>query len=448
VDPKLSQTGALASGVPGSLAAYDFAASHYGHKSLKELILPAAEVAGRGFVLDAHYAGRLKAEEADLARFPSSKAVYFKRDGQLYAEGDTFRQPNLAATYRNIAAGGANWFYLGPFGRAVETWMKANGGIMTARDFETYHIALREPITTTYRGNQIISFPPPSSGGVHVAEILNILEAFDLKAMEEPSRIHVIAEAMKLAFADRAFWLGDSDFANVPRGLVDRAYAAGLAAKINLKHTTPVPDHGLPPGWQNKFFQKHTTHFSVADAEGNWVACTTTINTTFGSKVVIPGTGVVMNNQMDDFSAQPGVPNYFGLVGSEANAVGPGKRPLSSMSPTIVMKNGKPILALGAAGGPTIISQVVLALVNMLDLDMPPERAIAQPRWHHQWSPDQLQIEKSVSAATRAKLREMGHELKPANNIGATQIVGRTANGKKLVGVGDPRVPGATAKGW
>jgi gamma-glutamyltranspeptidase/glutathione hydrolase len=203
----------------------------------------------------------------------------------------------------------------------------------------------------------------------------------------------------------------------------------------------------MPPGWETNFFHKHTTHFSVADATGNWVACTTTVNTTFGSKVVIPGTGVVMNNQMDDFSAQPGVPNYFGLVGSEANAVAAGKRPLSSMSPTIVLRDGKPILALGAAGGPTIISQVLYALVNILDMGMSPEDAMLQPRLHHQWSPDELMVEKTMPLKLRTALAARGHAVGVTSAIGATQIVGRTKDGKEFVGVADPRASGE-AKGW
>ena len=234
-DTQLSQTGALASGVPGAVAVYDYAVKNFGKKKLSELILPAAEIADRGFRMDAHFAGRVKSEEQDLAKFASSRAVFFKPDGELYGEGDLFRQKDLAATYRNIAKDGADWFYRGPFGKAAGEWMKANGGIMTADDLRNYHIVLREAVVTPYRGYELITFPPPSSGGVHVTEMLNILEKFDLKSMNEVTRLHVIAEAMKLAFADRAFWLGDPDFAGVPRGLVDKKYAAGLAAKIDLK---------------------------------------------------------------------------------------------------------------------------------------------------------------------------------------------------------------------
>jgi gamma-glutamyltranspeptidase / glutathione hydrolase len=446
-DTELSQTGALASGVPGSLAAYDYAVRQFGRKSLKDLILPAADIAEHGFKVDSHYAGSLRSAQKDLARFASSRAVFLKPDGAPYTEGDLLRQPDLAATYRNIAAHGVDWFYRGPFAVVVEGWMKENGGIMTAEDLRAYHIVMREPVETDYRGYKLLAFPPPSSGGVHVAEILNILEHFNLKAMDEGTRMHVIAEAMKLAFADRAYWLGDPDQVQVPRGLVEKKYAAALARKIDLKHTKPVSGHGMPPDWAADVFRKHTTHFSVADSEGNWVACTATVNTGFGSKVVIPGTGVVMNNQMDDFSVQPGVTNFFGLVGAEANAVAPGKRPLSSMSPTIVLKDGKPILSLGAAGGPTIISQVVLELVNMLDLGMPPEVAIAQPRFHHQWSPDELEVEKSMPGELRSALIERGYKIKERSSIGVSQIVGRTADGTRFVGTPDPRALGS-AEGY
>jgi gamma-glutamyltranspeptidase/glutathione hydrolase len=325
--------------------------------------------------------------------------------------------------------------------------MRANGGLITARDLRDYKIELRKPLSSSYRGYQVAGFPPPSSGGVHVSQVLSILENFDLKSLDEPTRRHVIAEALKLAFADRAFWLGDPDFARVPRGLIEKAYARELAAGIDLNRTTPVPGHGTPPDWERDVFGKHTTHFSVADAEGNWVACTATINTTLGSKVVIPGTGVVMNNQMDDFSTQPGAANYFGLIGAEANAVAPRKRPLSSMSPTIVVKGGQPIIALGAAGGPTIISQVIEELVAMLDLGLSPTEALALPRIHHQWSPDELVVEKTLPLPLRTALAGRGHHLRTSAAIGTSQIVARSPDGKSFLGAADPRA-GGNAAGW
>ncbi len=445
-DTELSQTGALASGVPGELAVFDYAVRKFGKKKLSELILPAAKLAEEGFALNAAYAARLNSVAPDMAKFDAARAVFFK-DGKPLVQGDMLKQPDLAATYRAIAGQGSDWFYRGPFALATDKWMRANGGPLTATDFASYHIVLREPVATTYRGYKVVLFPPPSSGGVHVVEMLNILELFDLKSLDEATRLHVIAEVMKLAFADRAHWLGDPDFADVPRGLVSKKYAASLAKKINLARAIEVPSHGLPPNWENDLFKKHTTHFSVADAEGNWVACTATINTSFGSKVVIPGTGVVMNNEMDDFSVQPGVPNAFGLIGAEANVVAPGKRPLSSMSPTIVLKNGQPIIALGAAGGPKIISAVLMELVAMLDLGQSPTEAIAAPRIHHQWSPGELMVEQALPENLKTALAQRGHQIQELNALSVSQIVARSPDGKSFIGAADPRAAG-NAAGW
>ncbi len=444
--PQLSQTGALASGVPGELAAFAHAVSHFGKKSLGALILPAADLAERGFKLNASYAARLKSVERDMARFEAARAVFF-RNGRPLRKGDMLKQPDLAATYRAIAVQGVNWFYRGPFARATEQWMKANGGLLTAADFESYQCLPREPITTSYRGWQVITFPPPSSGGVHVAQMLNILEHFELKTLDEVTRLHVIAETMKLAFADRAHWLGDPGFAQVPRGLVSKEYAANLAQRIDLTRASAVPSHGEPPNWRTDVFKKHTTHFSVADAEGNWVACTATVNTSFGSKVVIPGTGVVLNNEMDDFSAQPGATNYFGLVGAAANAVAPGKRPLSSMTPTIVLNGGSPVLAIGAAGGPKIITAALMELVNLLDLGLSPKAALAAPRIHQQWLPDELMIEKKLPRQLQKALVARGHKLTVLRAMSVSQVVARSADGQGFVGAADPRA-GGTAAGW
>ncbi|MSU56816.1 MAG: gamma-glutamyltransferase [Pedosphaera sp.] len=445
-DGELSQTGALASGVPGEVAAFDYAIKKFGRKKLADLLLPAAALAEKGFEISHSYAARLESVSEDMAKFESSRAVFF-HDGKPLPNGFRFKQPDLAATYRGIAGQGSDWFYRGPFAQAAGKWMKANGGTMTAADFANYHIALREPVTTTYRGHKVVSMSPPSSGGVHVVQMLNILEKFDLKSLDEATRLHVIAESMKLAFADRAHWLGDPDFAKVPRGLVSKKYAAALAKRIDLKHSTDVASHGQPPAWNTDVFKHHTTHFSVADAEGNWVACTATVNTSFGSKVVIPGTGVVLNNQMDDFSAQPGVPNAFKLIGAEANAVAPGKRPLSSMSPTIVLKNGKPIIAVGASGGPKIISAVLMELIGLLDLGLTPEQAVAAPRIHQQWSPDELMVEDSLPGNLRAALEKRGHVVKVLPSMATSQIVARDAKGKAFVGAADPRADGV-AEGW
>jgi gamma-glutamyltranspeptidase/glutathione hydrolase len=444
-DTALSQTGALASGVPGALAAYEYAVTHFGNKKLKDLLLPAAALADKGFVVSSSYAQRIRGVADEMAPFEFSKAIFFK-GGKPLATGDLLRQTDLARTYRAIAKEGSGWFYRGPFARLTEQWMQTHGGIMTAKDFENYQVRLREPVMTSYRGYEIVGFPPPSSGGVHVAQILNILENFKLAGCNEGTRDHLIAEAMKLAFADRAYWLGDPDFTKVPRGLLDKQYAKTLAGKINPATVTKISSHGEPPNSQTDLFKKHTTHFSVADDAGNWVACTATVNTGFGSKVVIPGTGVIMNDEMDDFSIQPGVKNFFGLVGADANAVEPGKRPLSSMSPTIVLKEGKPIIALGAAGGPKIISAVALELISMLDLGLSPAEALKQPRIHQQWSPDELMVEAALPKSVQTSLVSRGHKLTVLSSMAVSQIVFRSSDGV-FHAAADPRA-GGTVAGW
>ncbi len=446
-DTALSQTGALAVGIPGSVAVYERAVNKYGRKKFAELLLPAAQIAQNGFVLDANFAARIESNAKELGTFPASRAIFFDANGQPLRQGAVLRQSDLARSYRALAAQGSKWFYRGEFAQKVGAWMNRNRGIIGARDFANYRLKVRKPIETTYRGFKIVSFPPPSSGGVHVAQILNILGNFDLAAMTPANRTHVVAEAMKLAFADRAFWLGDPDYVRVPRGLVDAEYGRKLAARIALDRATPVATHGTPPDFDKRVFdkrvfEKHTTHFSVADAQGNWVACTATINTTFGSKVVVPGSGILLNNQMDDFSIQPGVANAFKLIGAQANAIAPGKRPLSSMSPTLILRGKTPILSLGAAGGPTIITQTVLNLIGVLDLRLPLDAALSQPRFHHQWVPDEIRLEKSMPESIKAALRAKGHQLDEVETIGAAQIVGLDATGNGFVGASDPRVKG------
>src|SRR5258706_8625801 len=267
-DTELTQSGALAGGVPGALAAYEYAGTHYGKKKLKDLILPAARIADDGFILDDGYAFRLKLAAQEMGRFKSSREVFFK-NGKPLTKGDILRQADLAATYRSIAGQGSDWFYRGPFARSVEEWMKQNGGIMTAQDFRQFKIERREPIVSSYRGYKVVTFPPPSSGGVHVAQVLNILENFDLKSFDEATRLHVIAEAMKLAFADRAYWLGDPGFVKVPPGLVGNKYGAALSAKLDRDHVIMVDSHRMPPNWQHNAVNKHTTPLSVTRAGGD-----------------------------------------------------------------------------------------------------------------------------------------------------------------------------------
>jgi len=445
--PLLSQTGPLAAGVPGALAAYDYAVRHYGKRTLKEHLLEAAVIAERGFKIDGSYARALAATANELAQFDESRRIFLHPNGSAYRKGELLKQPDLAGTYRQIAEQGIDWFYCGDFAQKTAGRMMEHGGLLTGADFAAYQVKLREPVTNDYRGYQIVGFPPPSSGGVHVAQILNILEQFDLRKFGPDSAdfVHVVTEAMKLAFADRAFWLGDPDFTAVPKGLLSKTYAARLAARIRMDRATPVQSHDTPDGASSNLFGKHTTHFCTADEAGNWVACTATINTSFGCKVSVPGSGVVLNNQMDDFSIQPGVANYFGLVGAEANAVAPGKRPLSSMSPTIVLKDGKPIFSVGAAGGPTIISQTVLAIINTIDFGMPIERALAQARFRHQWQPDELKIERKIGAEVLAELRKRGHHVVPVDSMGAAQAMSFDVKTREFSGCADPRLSGEAA---
>ena len=440
-DPGLSRTGALAIGVPGALAAYDLAIREHGNIDLSDHLGQAAAIAEKGFALDKAYLRRLGQAVKKLRQFPDSARIFLGPDGNAWPSGHSLKQPDLARSYRKIARHTADWFYRGPFALKTEEWMLANGGLISRADLAAYKARRREPVRSTYRGFEIVGFPPPSSGGVHVAQILNILETFDLRSMpsNSPRFVHHVAEAMRLAFADRAHWLGDADFASVPKGLASKKYASELARRIHPDKVTNVERHSTPPDADTNLFGKHTTHFSATDSDGWWVACTATVNTTFGSGVVLPGTGIVMNNEMDDFSAQPGTPNAFGLIGAEANAVAPGKRPLSSMSPTIVLRDGKPVFTVGAAGGPTIISQAVLAIIHFIDHGMTPAKALGQARFHHQWKPNRLLVEKALGQATIDELRKMGHTVKVTDSIGAAQALGLGQAGRPFNGAADPR---------
>jgi gamma-glutamyltranspeptidase/glutathione hydrolase len=444
--PELSRTGALAVAIPGQAAVFHEAVIRYGKLPWKVHCEMAAQIAEAGFPVPRAYASRIAAVAKDLAAFPASRAIFLRADGTPLQEGEIHQQPELAKTLRALGAGGPDWFYRGPFAQATAKWMRENGGLITEADFAAYTFKRRTPLETTYHGRRIVGMPPPSSGGVHVAQILNILEAKGSVRSEDFP--HVVAEAMKLAFADRAFWLGDPAFTKVPRGLADKDYGQSLAAKIDVAKATLVKDHGTPPRADEHVFEKHTTHFSAADVAGNWVSCTSTINTSYGSKVVVPGMGVVLNNEMDDFAAEAGAPNAFGLVGAEANIPAPGKRPLSSMSPTLVFEGERPVLAIGAAGGPTIISQTLLALLHILDEGDTPAQALARPRFHQQWSPDELRAEKSMPEAMKADLRRRGHVLNEVEVIGSTQAVAQPAKDGPFVGAHDPRSREGRAAGF
>ena len=434
---ELSQQGPLAVAVPAQLAALAEAAAAFGNRPLREPLEAAARVAGEGFVPDRTLLARMDSVRLLLPMFPGLAAQFGGA-----AAGAVLRQPELAATLRSLADAGPEWFYRGPFAQRVAAWMREHGGVLTEEDFAAYRTVRREPIAAEYRGFSVTGFPPPSSGGLHIAQMLRLLEPFAVAKLGAADRAHLLAEVMKIAFADRARWLGDPDHAKVPRGLLRASYLDGLGAGLRMDRAADIGQAGSPPDAESDYFRKHTTHFSVCDAAGWWVAATATINTTFGSKVIVPGTGVVLNNEMDDFSAQPGAANAFGLVGAEANGVAPGKRPLSSMSPTIVCSGGEPVLALGAAGGPTIISQTLLHLVGMLDLGMDAEMALRQPRLHHQWRPDQLMLEPGFPGEVAAELSRRGHKIKKGNAFGVSQITARRRGGP-LEAAADPRAAGS-----
>ena len=443
---QLSRTGPLAIGVPGAVKAYHEAANRYGKLQWSRLVQPAIQAAEKGFVIDRNYQSRLRSTAESLAKFPASKKVLLDEQGNAWPVGHRLRQTDLARTMQHLAERGPDWFYEGAFAERLAEWMEANGGLITADDMKNYSTVQRTPIRTRYREYEIAGFPPPSSGGVHVAQILNILEQFDISKMwnRDPNQVrHVVTEAMKLAFADRAHWLGDPDFAKVPRGLIDPKYGEELAKRISLERASPVESYGHPPAKDADWFERHTTHVTAADSAGNWIAMTTTVNTTFGSKVMIPGTGVIMNNQMDDFSIAPGVANAYGLVGSEANSVQAGKRPLSSMSPTIILRDGQPVMTVGAAGGPRIITQVLLAIIRKIDLGMPIADAVGELRWHHQWSPDRLYVERGTPSDVIDALAARGHRVTLSNSAGVCQAIAWDAKQRLFTGVHDPRVPGA-----
>lgn len=447
--PMLSRTGPLASGVPGAVAAYHRLSTELGTGRWSEACRAAAEVAEEGFPLPSGYASRLASVAEDVRRFEASRQVFLHDDGAPLAAGERLVQPDLAGTLREIA-GGPDAFYRGRFAEAAGRWMRANGGILTADDFGRYRAVTRRPVESEFRGNRVIGFPPPSSGGVHVAQILGMLERFDLASIAAESPVtyyHLVAESMRRAFADRAKWLGDPDFAKVPLGLVDSDYLRERGASIRIDAATPGVEAGTPPGAETRVFggaERHTTHFTAADGEGNWVAITATVNTTLGSKVVIPGTGVVMNNEMDDFAIAPGVPNAFGLLGTEANAPDAGKRPLSSMSPTIVTRDGEPVLSCGAAGGPRIISAAAQIVLDVLALQRGLPEAMAAGRVHHQWRPDEVRIESRLGESVQTGLTELGHTVRRGGSIGTAQGIARDADGV-LTAASEPRVDDSRA---
>jgi gamma-glutamyltranspeptidase/glutathione hydrolase len=409
-------------GVPGSVAGLVYAEKKYGKLSLEKVIAPAIKLAHDGFPLAFEDAQDLKKDKY-LAQFPESKRV-FLRDGNYYQPGELLKQPELARTLERIAKNPDD-FYHGAMARELAAAIIKGGGLITTADLAAYEVKEREPIRGSYRGYDIISAPPPSSGGVALVEILNILEGFDLAKLGNRSAdaIHLEAEAFRRAFYDRADFMGDPDFSKVPVAqLIDKKYAAAWRDSIDPSHASVGQDLKRPSIFNEleRVAQsrpttirepENTTHYSVVDAEGNAVAVTTTLNDSFGSRVTAEGLGFLLNDEMDDFAAKQGVPNTYGLIQGPANAIGPGKRPLSAMTPTIVLKDGRLYLILGSPGGPRIITIVANILIGVVDFSLDIAEAVNAPRFHHQWLPDEILVEDRLSPDTMNLLRSKGHKL-------------------------------------
>lgn len=436
----------LAVGVPGTVAGLTHALNKYGTMKLWEVMAPAIKLANDGYPVSPSLALILAAERDHLGQWDSSKAIFFK-DGRPLKAGEKLVQKDLAKSMKLISREGASAFYEGAIAKKIVAEMAKHNGLITSDDLKKYKVVEREPVVGNYRGYQVMSMPPPSSGGIHIIQMMNILERYPLKeyGADSAQTIHLMAESMKLAYADRSEYLGDPDFTKVPvKGLTSRSYADELAKKIDPNRATPSTE--IKPGKPQPYESDQTTHFSVADKAGNIVATTYTLNLNFGSGIVATGTGITLNNEMDDFSVKPGVPNAFGLVGGEANAVAAYKRPLSSMSPTFVLKDGKPFLVTGSPGGSRIITTTMETILNVIDHDMNVAEATITPRIHHQWAPDQLRIEKGISADTIKLLQDKGQKVSIQPSMGRTQTIQIKDDG--FYGYSDPRNPDGRAIGF
>ena len=450
VVPNLSTVGYKAMGVPGSVAGMAFAQKHWGKLPLAKVMAPAIKLAREGFALPASDAKDLKDE--NLSKFPESRRV-FQRDGKFYESGEVFKQPELAHTLERIAKNPDD-FYHGAIARELAAAMQKGGGLMTAKDLAEYEVKERQPIHGTYRGYDIYSAPPPSSGGIVMMEALNILEGYPLEKFgRTPEALHLTAEAYRRAFFDRAEFLGDPDFTDLPVAqLTDKKYGAAWRESMNPQHASVSSDLKRPPEFSQleRYAALHppaiyanepedTTHYSVVDPDGAAVAVTTTLNGSFGSFVTAEGLGFLLNNEMDDFASAPGVPNMYGLIQGAANAVGPGKRPLSAMTPTIVTKAGKLFLVLGSPGGPTIITTVANALMGVVDYGMNIQQAVNAPRYHHQWMPDQLTVEAAFPAEDALALEKMGHKIQRRKKWGDAECIAIHPLTGERMGASDPR---------
>ena len=435
-----------ASGVPGTVAGMEYALKKWGTMPLSKVLEPAIKLADKGFIVSDVLAQTLKEEKSTLGKWSSSKAIFFK-NGEPLKSGDLLVQKDLAKSLRLIAKQGAKAFYQGEIATKIAKEMQSHGGTMTLEDLKAYKVVERQPIIGDYRGYKVVTMPPPSSGGVHLIEILNMLEHYPIKedGVNSAKNIHHMAESMKLAYADRSEYLGDPDFVKIPvKGLTSKAYANELVKTIDDNKARLSST--IKPGKPQPYESDQTTHFSVMDKAGNAAAVTYTLNLNFGSGIVVEGTGILLNNEMDDFSVKPGVPNAFGLVGGTANAIEAKKRPLSSMTPTIVMKNNKPWLVTGSPGGARIITTVLQSVVNTIDHEMNPAEAIITPRVHHQWLPDELRVEEGISPDTIKLLQDKGHKVVTKAPMGRIQII--QADDSGFYGYSDPRNPDGKTLGF
>ncbi|MDR3369354.1 gamma-glutamyltransferase [Rhodoferax sp.] len=452
----LSTYGSLAVGVPGSVSGLEYAREKYGTQTRASLLKPAIRLAQHGFVLDQGDVDILHTATDKFRQDPASAAIFLKH-GEPYQAGDKLVQRDLARTLQAISQHGADGFYHGKVAAAIVASSKTGGGILTQADLDRYSTRELAPIECDYRGYHVVSAPPPSSGGVVICEMLNILEGYPLKDLgfHSAQAVHYQIEAMRHAYVDRNSYLGDPDFVSNPVSrLTDKTYAAQIRAVIDPDKAGVSQD--IKPGVA-PHEGTNTTHYSIADRWGNAVAVTYTLNDWFGAKITVPGTGVLLNDEMDDFTAKPGVPNLYGLVQGEANAIAPGKRPLSSMSPTIVSKDGQPVMVLGTPGGSRIITAVLLTMLNVIDYGMTVQEAVDAPRFHQQWLPDITYVEKfALSPDTRKLLEARGQKLgpaQPANHmtailIGAPELGGKPVGNNRFYGANDPRRNTGLALGY
>ncbi len=437
-----------AAGVPGTVAGLALALERHGTLSLSQALAPAIRLAREGFVVPHRFTEGLEQARDRLERWPATRATFYKKDGSAPQPGEVFRQPELADTLQRIAEKGIKGFYEGETARLIVAEMQRGEGLITLEDLRNYEPAVRQPVHGTYRGFDIYSMSPPSSGGTHIVQILNILEDYPIGdwGHNSANTIHHMAEAMKLAYADRSEYLGDTDFVAVPlQGLTSKGYADQLRASIKADKARPASE--IAPGKPGPRESPETTHFSVVDRWGNAVSNTYTINFSYGSGITVAGAGFLLNNEMDDFSAKPGVPNAYGLIGGEANKVEPGKRMLSSMSPTIVRKDDRNFLVTGSPGGSRIITTTLQVIMNVIDHNMNIQTAVSAPRIHHQWLPDEIRVEQGISPDTLDLLRARGHTINTGSAMGAIQSILIGEDGT-LYGGADPRRSTSSAMGF